>query len=333
MNEDDLFFCKTENDVRERIIYPLLLRLDHSPATIITQLTLHYKSLFLGRKKGFKKDRPLQGEADYVVDVDGRLRWVIEAKKPGPISNDDREQAFSYAMHPQVRAVMFAIISGTDFEIFHTFYKPEAGPILKFQHADLESNFLNLFNLVSPDGLRRLHSDFTLDVGQSLAPGLRSFAVIENGRIEYTECPPFREDLLGIIVHLNSGSLVRQDAGGISAFISPSFHHQKLDQFSEVIGAKKLEFITFDEFISTNPIIPTVFKHTSNYIIPSGTTVPRLMAQDEVRTSTDITFPLEIEISGYLEAAIFVGFFTVRSCIVAQNLPIQFNGLVKLQLK
>src|SRR5688572_14860240 len=87
----------SENDVRETIIRPLIAKLGYAPEMVTTQLALKYDRLFLGHKKGADKDRQLRGEADYIMDIDGRLRWVIEAKKPGEITDDDREQAYSYA--------------------------------------------------------------------------------------------------------------------------------------------------------------------------------------------------------------------------------------------
>jgi hypothetical protein len=50
--------CRNEQDVRERIIYPLLTRLGYTPDMVTTELTLKYEWLFLGHKKGTKKDRP-----------------------------------------------------------------------------------------------------------------------------------------------------------------------------------------------------------------------------------------------------------------------------------
>src|ERR1035437_929723 len=163
----------SENDVREIIIRPLLNNLGYSPAMVTTQLALKYRWLFLGHKKGPNKDRPLRGEADYIMDVDHRLRWVIEAKKPGEICDDDREQAYSYAMHAEVRAVIFAVISGDHFEFYSTFHQPEHGPLLHFKYDELDNGFQTLANLLSPDSLRRNFRDFVLDTGKPLAPGLR----------------------------------------------------------------------------------------------------------------------------------------------------------------
>jgi hypothetical protein len=106
-----------EADVREEIITPLLHRLGYkagSRANIIREQPLRYPKEYLGHKKP-RRDPPLRGRADYILDVDGLVRWTIEAKAPNAlISVDDIEQAYSYARHPEVRAVFFAIINGAE---------------------------------------------------------------------------------------------------------------------------------------------------------------------------------------------------------------------------
>ncbi|NQU99490.1 MAG: type I restriction enzyme HsdR N-terminal domain-containing protein, partial [Parcubacteria group bacterium] len=99
-----------ETDVRENVIVPLLRELGYrhsSSNDIITEQTLRYPKRYIGKKKG-GKDPDLRGKADYILDVENRLRWVIEVKAPElEISIDDIEQAYTYAYHPEVRAIYF----------------------------------------------------------------------------------------------------------------------------------------------------------------------------------------------------------------------------------
>jgi hypothetical protein len=186
----------SEQDVRENLIRPFIRSLGYSDAMVTTELPLKYERMYLGRKKP-AKDPILRGKADYILEVDGRFRVVIEAKPPGEITDNDREQAYSYAMHPEVRALIFAVISGTHFEFFHTFQKPEAGPLLAITFAELDGKFNQLMDLVSPDALRRRFPKYELDAGQPLAPDLRSFAKVVHGQLVYTETPPFMKDFSG----------------------------------------------------------------------------------------------------------------------------------------
>lgn len=324
--------CRTEQDVRERIIYPLLERLGYSPAMITTQLTLRYKWQYLGHKKGAKKDRLLQGEADYIMDVDGRLRFVVEAKKPGIISDDDREQGDSYAMHPEVRAIVFAIISGTHFEIYHTFEHPEAGPILAFEYKDLEEYIQRLKNVVSPDSLRRSHPAFVIDTGKQLAPGLRSFAKLHSGKVTYTKCPPIGENIVGYIVHLTEGSVVRREEGGISVYIGPSFHHGGLNAFSDAIEAAQIELITQDESISTNPDCPTIFKYEREVVIREGTPVPSFTPLHADIATAEIRILVQVKVSGFLDKNIFSGELVTHSIVPPLTEPFRFCAKVVLSI-
>ena len=90
-----------EVDVREDLLAPLLRRLGYErngQHNLRREMPLRYPNNFLGRKK--KKDSPLLGFADYVLEANGQVRWTLEAKPPLPITQDDLEQAFSYARHP-----------------------------------------------------------------------------------------------------------------------------------------------------------------------------------------------------------------------------------------
>ena len=326
------FTCRNEQDVRERIIYPLLTRLGYSPDMVTTELTLKYEWLFLGHKKGTKKDRPLTGKPDYIMDVDGRLRWVVDAKKPGEISDDDREQAFSYAMHPQVPAIVFAVISGTHFEVYHTFEKPEAGPLISFRFEELETNFQKLANLVSPSGLRLSHPGFELDAGMPLAPGLRSFAKIEAGKMTYTECPPFGENVVGLSVHLTDGSLVRRKEGGISMFVTPSWHHQRMTDFQNAI-APQLELECEADAISTDSLHPTVFKHRREIVVTQGTSIPSFnsLTVNQVAPAT-VRSEVEVVLCGHLEGKIFRGKLEAYSFAPAIQTPFRICADFELRL-
>jgi Type I restriction enzyme R protein N terminus (HSDR_N) len=323
----------SENDVRENIIRPLLSKLGYSAEMVMTQVALKYHWQFLGRKKGPAKDRPLRGEADYIMDVDCRLRWVIEAKKPGEITEDDREQAYSYAMHPEIRAVLFAVISGTHFEIYQTVHKPGAGPLLAFTYEQLPAVFQSLANIVAPDALRRDHPTLTIDVGRPLAPGLRSFAKVAKGKITYTESTPFIESVVGMTVHLTEGSVVRAEGGGIMILIKPSFHHATITQFSEAIDATEVELITTDETISTDQARPTIFTQVREIAIDEGTPVPNFASFATVPAAVSVRSAAAVAVSGFVVGTKFVGSLVVRSFVPTANITVQICADIELYLQ
>lgn len=322
----------SENDVRENIIRPLIVKLGYLPEMVTTQLSLKYSRLFLGHKKGENKDRPLRGEADYIIDIDGRLRWVIEAKKPGAISDDDREQAYSYAMHPEVRAVLFSVMSGTHFEIYHTFEKPDAGPLLSFTYEELPALFQTLENLVGPEAVRRNHPEVIIDVGKPLAPGLRSFAKVERGKLTYTESPPFIDSIVGLTVHLTEGSVVRAEEG-IITLIKPSFHHASITQFSESIEATEVELFTRDETISLDPNNPTIFRQVREIAIEEGVEIPSLTSSTVVTAPVPIRTVVTVEVSGYISGTKFIGSLVARTLVPSTKIAFRICADVELSLK
>jgi hypothetical protein len=333
-DSDQTFPHRTEQDVRECIIRPLLERLGYKPEMVLTQLTLRYQYLFLGRKKGCAKDRPLVGEADYIIEVDGRLRLVIEAKKPGPLTEEEREQAYSYAMHPEVRAIMFAVISGTHFEIFSTFHKPESGPILQFTYAELEQKFPVLLNLIGPDALCRSYPQFKLDVGQPLGPGLRSFAKIESGFIRYISAPSYMDDLIGLVVHFSEGSIVRVDSEDILVLMKPSFHHRNISQFAKAIDAEWVELVSSQHQISTDPLRPSIFYGQRVISVQKGTPVPgpSNFANPPVSAST-VTSTAKVKVSGYLVGTRFVGALKVSASVHDTQFQVIMEAELELVLQ
>ena len=140
---------------------------------MIGEQLLCYNRQSLGRKNP-KKDPELRGKADYVLEVDRRLRWVIEAKPPiSAIGVNDIEQAWSYASHPEVRAIYFVVCNGHRLVVYMTTNGPEAGAVLSLSYDEFDSEFARLENVLGPEALQRDFSDTQPDVGPPIAPGLR----------------------------------------------------------------------------------------------------------------------------------------------------------------
>lgn len=274
MSASESFEGATENDVREIVIRPLLERLGYDRSKVMTQLPLRYSYLFLGHCKGKSKDRALRGEADYIVNVDQRLRWVLEAKRGGPITDDDREQAYSYAMHPEVRAVIFAVISGTHYEFFSTFETPEAGPILSFTENEAEKCIVAVQGLVGAEAMTTRYAKFSHDGGKPLGNGLRSFAQIQRGYLLYTSVPKHMTNISGLKVDFENGSVVREKEGGIRVLASPLFPTEIVEQFAQAMDIMKFELWTPSEEISDDDTKPTIFNGRKESVIPAGTHVP-----------------------------------------------------------
>ena len=309
MSASETFEGATENDVREIVIRPLLERLGYDRSKVMTQLPLRYTYLFLGHRKGSGKDRPLRGEADYVVNVDQRLRWVVEAKRGGPITDDDREQAYSYAMHPEVRAVVFAIISGTHYEFFSTFETPEAGPILSFNETEAEECFAAVQGLVSAAAMASRYAKFSHDSGKPLGTGLRSFAQIQRGYLLYTSVPKHMTNIAGLKVFFENGSVVREKAGGIRLLASPLFPTEVVEKFAQAMDVMRFELWTASDEISADVANPTIFNGRKESVIAAGTQVPdgAAISQSVGQLTRDFKIIVESQFRGTLRGRTLSG--------------------------
>ena len=122
------FDTLNETDIREEIVAPLLRILGYRSGAennVIREQPLNYPKSFLGRKKG--SDPILRGGANYICEIQKQVRWVIEAKSPdAAIGLESEEQSWSYANHPEIRAVYFCLANGKEFKIFQTNRGPEA---------------------------------------------------------------------------------------------------------------------------------------------------------------------------------------------------------------
>jgi hypothetical protein len=184
-----------EQDVREDIITPLLHRLGYAQGTENDIRRSHYLKLryarnYFGRQKP-ATDQPLSGYADYILDVGGQIRWVIEAKPPGtPISEADIDQAFHYARHPEVRAVCFCLCNGRELKVFRTDYAPETALLLSIPYEEFDAQFHLIANVLSPSAMRTTWPEVELDIGKPLGPNLRSIARIGGGYFKYESVSP-----------------------------------------------------------------------------------------------------------------------------------------------
>ena len=150
-----------EADVREEFVTPLLRRLGYRSGfkhNIVREQSLRYPRSSLGRKK--RSDPMLRGKADYICEANGRIRWVIEAKAPSEsLGIDEAEQAYTYARHPEVRAVYFCLTNGHEFVVYRTDESPDAGPVLTVDYDDFPAGFSRIESLLSPAAVVRDHPE------------------------------------------------------------------------------------------------------------------------------------------------------------------------------
>lgn len=98
-----------EDSVREELVVPLLRALGYGVTG--TNLIHRSKSVTHPFVKVGTKKRKLKNFPDYLLEVNGKYAWVLDAKKPNEeIKTGERvEQAYFYAIHPEIRVRLYAL--------------------------------------------------------------------------------------------------------------------------------------------------------------------------------------------------------------------------------
>src|SRR5271166_3698629 len=134
-----------EDSVREELIAPLLKQLGYSaspPNQIIRSKSLKHPFVYFGTKSHAVSIIP-----DYLLTREGKNFLVLDAKGPDEEihTGENVAQAYSYAIHREVRADLFALCNGRDFVLFHVGRIPE---FFSFPLKELESNWNALVQLI-----------------------------------------------------------------------------------------------------------------------------------------------------------------------------------------
>jgi DNA modification methylase len=134
-----------EDSVREEIILPILKALEYSASgknRIIRSKTLSHPFVSVG-----SKEKPITNYPDYIIQVEGKNAFVLDAKSPEEEikSGKNRQQAYFYAIHPEVDVRLFALCNGKEFSIFQVNKKE---PILYFHVSELEKHWHGLKNIL-----------------------------------------------------------------------------------------------------------------------------------------------------------------------------------------
>lgn len=138
-----------EDSVREVIILPILKEMGYTNETIVRSKSLQHPILKIGSKK-----RPITLIPDYCLKVQDNYAWVLDAKAPNQkiVNNDNVEQVYSYAFHPEIRSVYFALCNGIEFSIFKTNDPNQA--ILFFQLNEIDEYWESLNLILSSDSFQ-----------------------------------------------------------------------------------------------------------------------------------------------------------------------------------
>ncbi len=108
-----------EDAVREEIVSPILKELGYSAGglnRIVRSRSLSHPFVKIG-----SQERPVTIIPDYLLLAANKPAWILDAKAPGePVTSGGHvEQAYSYAIHPDINSRYFALCNGREFALRH----------------------------------------------------------------------------------------------------------------------------------------------------------------------------------------------------------------------
>lgn len=310
-----------EADVREEIVAPLIRHLGYRSGTehdVIREQTLSYPKVSLGRQKN--TDPLVRGRADYICVAGKQVRWVVEAKAPdAELDQTAEEQAWTYANHPEIRAVYFCVTNGREFKLFQTNRGPDAPAIFSCAYDQLAERLVAIGNVLAPASVLRDHPLQEVDVGLPIGPGLRSIVRITNGSISFDTNSMNLRPLMGMLMSITDGSVERNEQGRLEAHLSAVVPFQALQSLNEKFGLHQMHLLSTSEVVSTDLAKPTVFESTRHVTLPQGEVCLDMMTWKQVTLPMNIATVVHTMATGVLRGNEFVGDF--EGSFIYQGLP------------
>jgi hypothetical protein len=239
-----------EDSVREELIAPLLKALGYASTgnfKIVRSRPLAHPFLSIGSRR-----KPVKLIPDYLLEVDGKPTWVLDAKAPSEsISESEHiEQAYSYAIHPEVRVQYFALCNGRQFALFDI-YKRE--PILQIDLVAIAMYWGDLGRLLLPKNVRMPDLSLKKDLGLHLRRlGFQTFESIIFQRVPLSMIARLDENLY------TTGVTVELDDSYVASF---DFDKDCLENFRGRIPNDALDILSqpFDGVITNLKFVDAVY--------------------------------------------------------------------------
>jgi len=239
----------------------------------------------------------------------GLIRWVIEAKSPVPITIDDIEQAWTYANHPEVRAVYFALCNGQMMDVFYTQHGPSAPAILSVSYEQLANQWGKIADRLSPRALLRDFQCSAVDTGLPIGPGLRSLVQITDGWIRYDYNSLNNTALNELQTAIFSGAVKRNEDGSLVAYMKTSSPIRQFQEFNERLGLGVFEMISVDSALSEDPQRCSEFVNETSIIFPAGEPFLDISTWQPITFEKNIQCKTSTSAKGYLRGCVFSGRF------------------------
>lgn len=137
-----------EDSVREEFVLPIVKALGYKitgDSRVVRSRALIHPYVALGSQQ-----RKISIIPDYLFFSEGSPYWILDAKAPDQeISKSIHvEQAYSYAIHPEVRAKLYALCNGREFALYSI---TQFEPILSFNLKRINEYWELMLRLLHPD--------------------------------------------------------------------------------------------------------------------------------------------------------------------------------------
>jgi hypothetical protein len=314
-----------EQAVREEIIAPILRALGYRAGGEHDirhgkHLSLRYPRSHLGHKK--RSDPKLEGYADYICYAKGRISWTVEAKgAEESLTIDVVEQAYTYAKHPEVRSVYFAVCNGKEFRLYLTDAAPTQPALLTIVDlTNFDATVEALAKFVAPSALLKRFADGAGPAFPALGKTLSSYAQITGGWIVHERPEPPIPGLVGFTVTVEGEAIERTDAG-LLAIVRGRAPYESLQRLIERLGLTPVNLQSTSMELSVVPTNPTVFEAHSVAVFPKGELMPNITTGTEVRLEFGILVELRLIARVTLTGHIVTGPFEMNARYVRADDP------------
>lgn len=136
-----------EDSVREELILPMLKTLGFSATgenKIHRSKSVSHPFVQTGSGK-----HQLTSIPDYLLEVSGKYAWVLDAKAPNEDIKTGKnvEQTYFYAIHPEIRVLIYALCNGREFIAFDI----HGETLIYFLLSEIEKHLEGLRQLIAPE--------------------------------------------------------------------------------------------------------------------------------------------------------------------------------------
>lgn len=199
-----------EDSVREEIVAPIIKRLGYSASgdnRVVRSKSLTHPFVMIGSKK-----HKINIVPDYALEINNEIRGILDAKSPSEklSKNKHIEQAYSYAIHPEVRCRYYSLCNGKQLVIYDV---GRYTPVLEVDFKDIDRRWDQIQSLLGPRNLSRwARLELNPDLGMAISKfcsqsnmehifplaRISSLTFIGENTLSSTESIPFGNDVYAV---------------------------------------------------------------------------------------------------------------------------------------